>query len=353
MTPRASSNDVIRRRLLMATAGVASLALLPACGGGGGGDPSPAPPPPSGSPTPPPPPAPVGGPTPPPPPAPPPPAGAWVPTGTLVYRNSSQIGAWTFATGIERVIEPGRKTFPDPGIGAQRGGGSFTFLQARQMGWDVVATDRSGAEQGRFEVRKEFAVPGSVASLSPDGTRLLFGMSDHRSATDTTYVNRILLARWSDGVVLSSIDDYVYPAFFGTDGGFVAVNSRTQALHRFSAQGTPLGAVPNLAIEDTRASYDASPDGRSIAYLADGIVRLRDVQTGADRQLVRSNNGLHVDAPLFSPDGRGLAVIDKSTTSNVAYVVEIPAAGSVTLSERMRIGDQRVVELYGRMGWLG
>lgn len=350
MNQRALSNDVIRRRLLMATAGVASLALLPACGGGGGGDPSPAPPPPTGGPTPPSPPAPapVGGPTPP-----PPPAGAWAPSGTLVYRNSSQIGIWTFASQSERVIAPGTKTFPDPGIGAHRGGGHFTFLQDRQVGWDVVLTDGMGTEQGRFQVRKEFAVPGSVASLSPDGTRLLFGISDHRSSTDTTYVDRVLLARWADGVVLSSIDGYVYPSFFGTDGGFVAVNARTLALHRFNAQGTPLGAIPNLPIEETRASYDASPDGRSIAYVADGIVRLRDVQTGADRQLVRSNNGLHLDAPLFSPDGRGLAVMDKSITSLVAYVVEIPPAGSITLNERMRIGDQNVVELYGRMGWLG
>jgi hypothetical protein len=320
MNQRALSNDVIRRRLLMAAAGVASLAMLPACGGGGGGDPGPSPTP---------------------------------PTGTLVYRNSSQIGIWTFASDSERVIAPGTKTFPDPGIGSQRGGGVFTFLQDRQVGWDVVLMDRTGVEQDRFEVRNEFAVPGSVASLSPDGTRLLFGISDHRSSSDTTYVDRVLLARLRDGVVLSAIDGYVYPSFFGTDGGFVAVNAQTLALHRFSAQGTPLGAIPTLTIEETRASYDASPDGRSIAYVADGIVRLRDVQTGADRQLVQSNNGLHLDAPVFSPDGRGLAVMDKSIVTLVAYVVEIPASGSVTLNEGMRIGDQDVVELYGHMGWLG
>jgi len=361
MNQRALSNDVIRRRLLMAAAGVASVAMLPACGGGGGGggDPSPTPPPPTGGPTPPPPPPPppapppVGTPPPSPPPPAPPPPGAWSPTGTLVYRNSSQIGIWDFASDRERVIAPGSKTFPDPGIGAQRGGALFTFLQDQRVGWDIVLVDRSGVERDRFEIRNEYAIPGSVASLSPDGTRVLFGMSDHRSSSDSTYVDRVLLARLSDGMVLSAIDGYMHPSFFGTDGGFVAVNARTLALHRFSAQGTPLGAIPTLSIEETRASYDASPDGRSIAYVADGIVRLRDVATGADRQLVRSNNGLHIDSPLFSPDGRGLAVMDKSITSLVAYVVEIPASGSVTLNEGMRIGDQDVVELYGHMGWIG
>ena len=351
MNQRVLSNDVIRRRLLMAAAGVASLAMLPACGGGGGGDPapSPAPPPTGGTP---PPPAPAPGPAPAPAPA-PPPSAAWSATGALVYRNSSQVGIYDFAAGRERTLDPGTRLLTDAGIGAQRGGNRFTVQQRTANGWDIVLYDKGGLERDRFALTRAGAVSSSAATISPDGTRLAFSLSEPRSASDKTYIERTLIVRVSDGAILATIDGFAKPAWLGTAGAFVAHHEESLVLHRFDAQGANQGAIGSFIVEDTRASFDASPDGRSIAYMVDGVVRLHDIQTGADRLLVQSNNRLHLDAPTFSPDGRGLAVLDVATVTLTPYVLAIPATGSVTLSASNRMSQDTIAEVYGRMGWLG
>lgn len=251
------------------------------------------------------------------------------------------------------MLDPGLKLFTDSGIGAQRGGNRFTVQQRTAVGWDIVLFDKGAVERDRLALRREWAISSSVATISPDGTKLAFSISEPRSASDKTYIERTLIVRVSDGAILATVDGYAKPVWLGAAGAFVAYHEKTLALHRFDAQGANQGAIGNLVVEDTRASYDASPDGRFIAYMVEGVVRLRDIQTGADRRLVQSNNGLHLDAPLFSPDGRGLAVLDVATVTLTPYVLEIPATGSVTLSEANRMSQDTIAEIYGRMGWLG
>lgn len=348
MNPVSTSPDDRRRLLLLRTAGVAATFMaLAACGGGGGGD-ALTPPAPGPGPAP----GPAPGPQPPSPPPPPPPSGNWAPTGVLAYRNTARLGIYDHATGREAVVNLGERVNTDAGVAVSRQGIVTALERSGRDSWRILLFNRQGAEQERFAVDRELAFPTSPVMISTDGTLMAFSIDEPASATSGTRVARTLVVRRANASLAAIIDGYARPLWLGTDGSLLLEHAGTHALHRFDSQYDNRGALPNLTVERFDGSFAASSDGRSVAYTAEGKVRIRDLQTGADRLAAQSDNGVQLMTPVFSPDGRGLAVLNYNLVTFKPHVVQL-GSGTTVVRNANELPGNTVTEVRGAIGWGG
>lgn len=105
------------------------------------------------------------------------------------------------------------------------------------------------------------------------------------------------------------------------DGSRIAFLMRDDAGHAQLFAISPLGGEPTQVTSDAwgvASAFSWSPDGRRIAYVADGSVMTVDVASGESRRLtepVRDASAPRAEACVFSPDG-----------SQIAYVRTMPDA---------------------------
>ncbi len=182
---------------------------------------------------------------------------------------------------------------------------------------------------GRFSV---------VPRWSPDGRRLVFNATDDFWASvvdaDGTNPRRLPIE------LLRSIDvrwnaDQTGVLYLGPEDGIWQYEFET-------GESRNLGAEPEYRGMGTEANFDASPDGRFIAYAAAGPSQKTQIwllpTSGASPRQVTASDRNH-GAPRWSPDGRMLSFSSDRTT-----IWTVPANGGV---------ERRVFPDFEQSHWLG
>lgn len=320
----------LTRRTLLAGSFALAAAGLQACGGGGGGDssPSPAPPPAAPSPS--------------------------APTGTLAYRNGSQLELHSFDSDRALEVDPGtRPGIGNVGVGVSRSG-LVTVLQQSDAGndaWTIAVFDLQGNPVDAYTVQRELAIPTSAAVINADATCIAFSVNEVRSASDDTRVDRTLVAALPGGSIVAQIDGGLEPVWIDATGGLLVVEPGAERLHQYSNTWVAVGTIDGLGMVESHGAYDISPDGRYLAYASDNRMRVRNLDTGADWVAVTARSGSVLQA-CFSHDGRHLAVLADSFVFKVPFVLPFEPGTTVEVAENdaYELGAG-ITDCGGRIGW--
>jgi Tol biopolymer transport system component len=174
------------------------------------------------------------------------------------------------------------------------------------------------------------SVPGRAATLSPDGTRVLYWTG--------TWTAVSLFVSGLDGSGKQQLTDgssVAWNSRWSPDGQHIAFTGRDtqEVLHVYvlGADGTGLRQVTHFAGTDGQAQVPAwSPDGRQFAVQAGdrrlpGHIWIVEVATGAARKL--NAHETYVDeVPCWFPDGKRIAF--QSNRSGTMEVWVMKADGS-------------------------
>ena len=316
-------------RLLALGAGLgAGVGTLAGCGGGGGGDSPAAPTPPS---------------------PPPPPAG---PSGALVYRNSSAVGVYSFATRTERQFDPGSQPFPDPGVSASLAG---LISTAREGGagsdFNLGFFALDGTLASSFSVTRDLAFQTSAVVFSADGTRIAFSVDEPASASNSTRIARTVVATWPAGSILAEIDLHEDPVWSGNE--LLVRDAATLRLRRFNSNLVDQGLLGTVQVGQQYGSCAASADGRFVAWQDNAnprrIVAL-DRSTGSSWTAAQDDIS-DTRSPVFSPDGRHLALLTRGVFFDVPHVLPFAAGSTVTVDSAVHELSGALTNCGGRIGW--
>jgi len=112
---------------------------------------------------------------------------------------------------------------------------------------------------------------------------------------------------------------------FHADGRRVLFSSDRTGRWQLWEAGVEGGSARPVRASPAREwQADVSPDGRRIAFLSDApgrdSLRLLDVPTGRERELVRHGPRTTMGNPDFSPDGRSIAFSSNATLGHHIYV---------------------------------
>jgi len=101
---------------------------------------------------------------------------------------------------------------------------------------------------------------------------------------------------------------------------------------------SPLGGEPVLVTRysfDIASAFSWSPDGKSLAYVADGSIFVTDVAAGSSRRLTPRRDAALAPRPeacVFSPAGRQIAYVrpveQNGQLWNQVFVVTLPGGPS-------------------------
>ncbi len=154
-------------------------------------------------------------------------------------------------------------------------------------------------------------------SFSPDARLLVSGGNDN-TARIWDVGARAELHRFSGGSTGGAL--FVANVRFSPDGKAIAFSSMTwkaEGAGRFTPAGSRLvigdaasGAeIRSIAVQTSFVSGLAfSPDGKTVVSAGDGVVKLWDVATGAERRVLKTGD---LRALCVSPDGEWLAYAAK------------------------------------------
>ncbi len=137
-------------------------------------------------------------------------------------------------------------------------------------------------------------------SFSPDGKRIATSSDDGTAKVWDAVDGRLLF-------VLDKRDDPVVVVQFSPDGNQLATLSADKTIRFWGAStGDLLNSWGKL--EDPGYQMQYAPDGRQIMYVDAGQLRIRDLQSGTDAPMIKSDIGVSLFA--VSPDGSRIAILD-------------------------------------------
>jgi WD40 repeat protein len=155
------------------------------------------------------------------------------------------------------------------------------------------------------------------ATLSPDGASLAWSLDD----------NGIQIVRVSDGEILHTLTGHPDPVFdlrFSPTGSQLFSASHDGTVRVWDAdEGT---SYPPIAIGLEVVGIGVSPDGDTLGIVpSDGPVQLWDIATAEQIGTLGGPGGYDTSDPVFSPDGRYLAV-DLATG---IFIWTLPEGGEI------------------------
>jgi WD40 repeat protein/subtilisin-like proprotein convertase family protein len=231
---------------------------------------------------------------------------------TLVDRrvgNTGTLGGWGLRFGEEgwrddpaegvAIPDPERTEAVTVDVSAD---GAFAIAQPAERGtigsialWNVAAA--------RLEGEFTLPAPPREAAINATGSRLLAGTA-----------NVVMLWNAADGRLIARLGtqtEFVLPAVFSTDGGYVAIAERVEASRPLysllrAEDGSLLASVEGV---DRAERWWLGPGARYLALLAPShILQIVDARTG--EELGRLQHARAVTRVLPLPDGAELLSVD-------------------------------------------
>jgi Tol biopolymer transport system component len=271
------------------------------------------------------------------------------PTGLIIAQSTAELQVFNAATRALTVY-PSSSSRLRVGVGASRAGvvGLVVNEDAR-VSWDILLLNaKTGTEVRRITISRPFATATSAVSVNADATRIAFSVNEPASDSDNTRVDRTLVADLAtlNATRLEGVTD---PVFMGSE---LLVRSG----ERLRVLNASLDDQGDLGVPTTNRIGAASPssDGRYVAYEREDQIWVRDRQNGQTWQA--TEGVLSKFAPVFSPDGRHLAMISSTAQAMGEFVFVIPFAPNTTTavtnaqSVKTPAGDS--VQGSGRIAWV-
>ena len=313
-----------RRSLLLQMLAVG--AALSGCGGGGGDS---------------------GGSTPTPP---PPPSSA--PTGSLVYRNSTAVGVYNFATKTQLQFDAGSQPFPDPGVSTSPG----KLISAARDGdassdFILAFFSLAGVVDSTYRVTRDASFQTSAVVFNAAGTRIAFSVDEPASASNSTRIARTVVANWPAGTVITEIDLHEEPFWAGNE--LLVRDPATLRLRLFNSSLVDQGLLGSLQVGQQYGSYCASADGRLVVY-QDNSNGLRLV--GYDRStgsswVAAQDSVSETRSPVLSPDGRYLGMLTRGVFFDLPHVLPFAVGSTVNVDSAVHEIGAALTNCGGRIGW--
>jgi hypothetical protein len=319
--PQLSAQISCTRRTLLrrATASAASAALA-ACGGGGGS---------GGTPS-------SGG-------------GVGNATGFLVYRNSGVAGVFDLRAGRELQFDPGENLSLDPGISVSATGIVSVARGGDNQGFDFALHGLDGRERSVHRYTSELAFQTSAVMFNADASRVAFSFNGLTSASDSTRIDRTVVAQWPSGQVLAVLDGLEEPVWAAATGELVVRRADTKQLRLFDANLNAQGSLGGITVSNLIGGVNLSADGRFVVW-EDGSRVLAYDRANGSQWVAAADSNSSTHAPCISPDGRHLAVLARDLLVYVPHVVPFVVGATVPVDSALHALDT-IADCRARFGW--
>ena len=123
------------------------------------------------------------------------------------------------------------------------------------------------------------------------------------------------------------------PSPDGRTIAFLSDRDGTPRIYLMDGDGTGLRRLTTQIAEESEPTW--SRDGKQLAYVVDGQVRVRDMTSGSER--VITPPGVREVEPTFSPDGRWLAVSRVRGTATDCWAISLDAGESTPIAHNARL----------------
>ncbi len=267
----------------------------------------------------------------------------WVPYGYLVFlRRGTLFGVRFDPSRLEvrgkpvPLLEPVAQALIGPMSGDSNGSGQFAVSSGGSLAWLPGATvprlDSDLAEIDRQGRVTPLAIPRRghfpFLALSPDGRRMAFTT---RTVTD----EGLWLHDFGSGKSekLPAGGEFVWPRWT-PDGRRLSFSWLFQGVKQLAWQETDGASGPERLLREDAAPSSWSPDGRHLAVVRNGDIRIVTFGGGTPASAPFLQTPEEEAWPEFSPDGRCLAYGSDTSGRFEVYVRPFPGPGRPVLVSR-------------------
>jgi dipeptidyl aminopeptidase/acylaminoacyl peptidase len=213
----------------------------------------------------------------------------------------------------------------------------------------VLRRASDGATVREFAVEHILSFQTSPPAISADGARIAYSVNEignDEERHDRTYLFSV------DGGPAGYIEGVQDPVWIAGTGELL-VREGEDGLRLFSATLADMGPLP-VRVDQGKAVAAASADGRYIAHERDSQIWVYDRTSGQSWQATRTAVW-GKQQPVFSPDGRWLAMLGRGTF-DVLIVHVIPfvpgVLTEVTAADVLENEFGQSIDGSDRMAWI-
>jgi len=274
-----------------------------------------------------------------------------VSTGLLVYRTGSRIGVYDLALRRETLFAPQGALIEGTGVSVSRQRKIAVLENRNNFTYNLDTYDVQGTRVQERSFFAERTIVVGTAALSPDGRWSAVARNEPIDIFGpfTFRVHIFEMTVPESQAQHFFLTGYTDPVWAGNGGQLMARKVDDGTLHLFSALVfADLGALPGVRVDDSRAGYDVSADGRHVVFLRDDAVRMLDRSDNTQWAALLVASGT-LTQPAFTPDGTALLAVWHRSTGEVVVLVPWLRGAPLQVTEAMILTAIATGQFDGRL----